>query len=153
MYDAALALHSWLRWAILLLGFLAVTRAVSGRSRGTWTSADDRVGMLLTRALELQMLIGLILYFGLSPISHEGMLNIGAAMANSSLRFWTVEHPFGMVLGIALAHIGQSRIRKTGDGVKKHRTALIFYTLALVVILLTIPWPGRLVGRPLFRGL
>lgn len=151
MYDAALLLHSWLRWIVLLLGFMAVARAVAGRSTGNWTSTDDRIGALFTRALDLQMLVGLILYFALSPITHEGMRAMGAAMGNSSLRFWTIEHPFGMVVAIALAHIGLKRVQKTIDGVRKHRTALVFYTLSLIVILLTIPWPGRPIGRPLFR--
>jgi len=151
MYDAALLLHSWLRWIILLLGFMAVARAVAGRSTGKWTSTDDRIGALFTRALDLQMLVGLILYFVLSPITHEGMRHMGDAMSNPSLRFWTIEHPFGMVIAIALAHIGLKRIQASSDGVRKHRTALVFYTLSLIVILLTIPWPGRPVGRPLFR--
>ena len=73
-------------------------------------------------------------------------------MANTGLRFWTVEHPFGMLIGVALAHIGRGRIRKTRDAVRKHRTALIFFTLALIVIVISIPWPGRpIIGRPLFR--
>jgi len=58
-------------------------------------------------ALDLQMLIGLILYFALSPITGEGIRHIGTAMGNAGLRFWTVEHPFGMVIGLALAHIGR----------------------------------------------
>ena len=28
MYDSALALHSWLRWVVLLLGLIAIARAV-----------------------------------------------------------------------------------------------------------------------------
>ncbi|MEO7273876.1 MAG: hypothetical protein ABIX28_11085, partial [Vicinamibacterales bacterium] len=81
-----------------------------------------------------------------------GMSDMGAAMANPGLRFWTVEHPFGMFLAIALAHIGRVRIRKGTDAVRRHRTALIFFTIALILIVLSTPWPGReLIGRPMFR--
>jgi hypothetical protein len=151
MYDIALSLHSWLRWAVLLLGLLAIARAVAGRSSGRWTAADNRVGAAFAGALDLQMLVGLILYFALSPITRETMRDMGAAMANSSLRFWAVEHPFGMLAGLVLAHIGRARIRKTTDAARKHRIALIFFTLALLIILATIPWPGRPYGRALFR--
>jgi hypothetical protein len=153
MYNTALALHSLLRWVVLLLGLLAIARAISGRSsRRPWTRADERAGLFFTSALDLQMLIGLILYFALSPITGEGIRHIGAAMGNAGLRFWTVEHPFGMLIGITLAHICRGRISKTTDAVRRHRTALIFFTLALIVILLSIPWPGRpIVGRPLLR--
>ena len=153
MYDAALYAHSWLRWIILLLGLVVVARAISGRSSGRrWTAADDRLGAAFTGALNLQMLIGLTVYFALSPITKEGIRDIGGAMANTGLRFWTVEHPVGMIAAIAVAHIGRGRIRKTSDAVRRHRTALIFFTIALILIVISIPWPGRpIIGRPLFR--
>jgi hypothetical protein len=36
--------------------------------------------------------------------------------------------------------------------VRRHKLAAIFFGLALVAILATIPWPGMPAGRPLFRG-
>jgi hypothetical protein len=44
-------------------------------------------------------------------------------------------------------------VKKTTAAAQRHKTALIFYALALVIILLSIPWPGTPAGRPLFRGL
>ena len=42
MYDALLVAHSWVRWAVLLLGLYAFVRAASGRfTRRPWTPADD----------------------------------------------------------------------------------------------------------------
>jgi hypothetical protein len=153
MYDAALHAHSWLRWLALLLGLLAVARALSGRSSGRrWSRGDDLIGASFTGVLDLQMLIGLVMYFALSPITKEGMRDMGAAMANTGLRFWTVEHPFGMFLALAVAHIGRGRIRKASDATRRHRTALVFFTIALILIVISIPWPGRaIIGRPLFR--
>ena len=153
MYDVALHAHSWLRWLALLVGLAAVARAFSGRSsRRPWTKGDDRLGASFTGLLDLQLLLGLVMYFALSPITKEGMRDMGAAMANTGLRFWTVEHPFGMFLAIAVAHIGRGRIRKTSDAVRRHRTALVFFTIALILIVISIPWPGRaIIGRPLFR--
>jgi len=153
MYDAALVLHSSLRWLVLLLGLVAIARAIAGRSSGRpWSRADDLVSASFIGMLDLQMLIGLVLYFALSPITSTGMQDLGGAMGNTGLRFWTIEHPFGMIVAIALAHVGRARIRKAGDAVRQHRTALIFFTLALLVILITIPRPGRAaIGRPLLR--
>jgi membrane-anchored protein YejM (alkaline phosphatase superfamily) len=153
MYNAALALHSALRWVILLLLLLAIVRAILGLVAGRpWTRGDTVVSAFFVRTLDLQMLIGLIIYFALSPITWEGMRHIGDAMGNAGLRFFTVEHPVGMVIAITLAHIGERRIREATDATRRHRTALIFFTLALIAILATIPWPGRpVVGRPLLR--
>src|SRR5436190_21809249 len=121
MYDAALHAHSWLRWLVLLVGLVAVARAFSGRSSGrAWSRADDRLGAAFTGLLDLQLLIGLAMYFALSPITTAGMRDIGGAMANTGLRFWTVEHPFGMIVAIVLAHIARVRIRQTRAAVRRH---------------------------------
>jgi hypothetical protein len=153
MYNFALATHSVLRWILLLLGLLALARAASGVVSGrSWMRADDRGFGLLIRALDLQMLIGLIIYFGLSPLTWEGMRHIGAAMGNTGLRFFTIEHPVGMIIAITLAHVAERKIRTTTDAGRRHRLALIFLSLAFLVMVVSIPWPGRpVVGRPAFR--
>jgi hypothetical protein len=56
-----------------------------------------------------------------------------------------------MVLAVALAHIGRSRVHKTGDDTRRHRLVAIFFTLALIAILASIPWPTLAHGRPLIR--
>lgn len=152
MYTTIILLHSLLRWVVLATGVFAVVRGISGwRSGRQWTRADDRAARWFTSALDLQMLLGLLLYFWLSPITTAALLDFGSVMGNGGLRFWAIEHPFGMIVGIALAHIGRGRLRKIGADARRHRTAAIFFTLSLLVILASIPWPGSAQGRPLFR--
>lgn len=151
MYPSVLLLHSWLRWAVVLAGLFALYRGIGGWA-GTraWSRVDDRAGFWFAMSLDLQMLIGLLLYFFLSPFTTEALNDFGAAMKNPGLRFWAVEHVFGMVLAIALAHIGQARVRKATAS-RKHRVAAIFFGLALLAVLASIPWPGMPNGRELFR--
>jgi hypothetical protein len=152
MYTLMLVLHSWLRWAVLIAGIVAAARGLAGWLRGQrWTRADDTIGGIFVGTLDLQFLVGLLLYLVLSPITAEALRDFGSVMANSGLRFWAVEHPFGMLLGVALAHIGRVRAKKAPDGPPRHRTAAIFYALALILILVSLPWPGGPQGRPLFR--
>jgi hypothetical protein len=91
-----------------------------------------------------------VLYFFLSPITTLALSDFGAAMKNPGLRFWAVEHAFGMFLAVALAHVGRVRTRKAGS-LRRHRVAAIFFGLSLLLILLSIPWPGTANGRPLVR--
>lgn len=72
-------------------------------------------------------------------------------MKDSVSRFWAVEHMMMMIIAVALAHIGSGRIRKGADDQAKHRAAAIFFTIAFVVIMASIPWSG-INARPLFRG-
>lgn len=141
MYGLVLLVHSWLRWAVLAAGIAA---AFGGRSR------EDTGGKWFVILLDLQIVLGLLLYFVLSPYTKTAMADFGAAMGNSQLRFFAVEHLFGMLIGTALAHIGRKKIRNAPIE-RRGRLALIFYGLAMVAILLSIPWPGMPAGRPLFR--
>src|SRR6266540_474783 len=152
MYAAFLLVHSTLRWVVLALALVALVRAIGGVARQRdWLPADQSVGAWFTGSLDLQMLLGLVLYFFLSPFTREAFGDFGAAMRNAPLRFFAVEHLTGMIVAIALAHVGRARTKKVGDAQSRHKSALIFYGLAVVVMLLSIPWPGTPGGRPLFR--
>ena len=153
MYTTVMFLHSLVRWAVIGTGVIAVVRGVSGsRSGRPWTLADDRSALWFTTALDLQMVLGLLLYFWLSPITTAALQDFGGAMSNSGLRFWAVEHVFGMIVGITLAHVGRGRLKRITQDAKRHRTAAIFFTLALLIIAASIPWPGSPNARPLLRG-
>jgi hypothetical protein len=153
MYAAFLMIHSLVRWVVLVLALVAVARAIAGLSgRRDWLNADQSIGAWFTGSLDLQMLLGLVLYIFLSPFTHEAFGDFGAAMRNPPLRFFAVEHLTGMIIAVALAHIGRARTKKLSEPAQRHKAALIFYALALVVMLGSIPWPGMPAGRPYFRG-
>jgi hypothetical protein len=154
MYDLLLFAHSWLRWLVLLAVLMAVARAAAGvSSRRPWMPVDDRAGMWTTASLDLQMLIGIVLYGFLSPVTKSAFVDMAAAMRAAPIRFFAVEHPVGTIVAIALAHIGRARVRTAATSEAKHKTALIFFGLALLVLLLSIPWPVGPGARSLFRGL
>jgi hypothetical protein len=151
MYSAVLIVHSWLRWVVIVAGLYAALRGLLGGSRhASWTPADDRAGFWFVMFLDLQLTIGLVLYLFLSPFASAALHDIGGAMKDPILRFWAVEHVFGMLIGVALAHVGRVRARRT-DSLRRHRVAAIFYGLALIAILVSIPWPGSAHARPLLR--
>jgi cell division protein FtsW (lipid II flippase) len=151
MYTAMLAVHSWVRWAVVIAGVVAVVRAIAGASgRRPWTPADDKAGLWFTITLDAQILIGLFLYFVLSPFTTDALRDFGAAMRTPALRFWAVEHVFGVLVGVILAHIGRVRIRRAASS-RRHTIALIFFGIALLAVLVSIPWPGTPNGRPWLR--
>ena len=154
MYPVALFAHSWLRWVVLTLAVVAVVRALRGRSaRAAWQSTDDAVGRWLVIALDVQVLIGLTLSFVLSPMTAGFWSDISGGMANAPLRFMALEHLVSMLIATALVHVGRVRVRKRRDSSARHTQSLIFNGLALVVMLLSIPWPFARVAAPLLRGL
>ena len=149
MFPALLVIHSLLRWVVIATGLAAAGRGIAGWGSDRRSPGDARSGRWFIIALDLQFVIGLALYLWFSPTVRAATTDVGAAMGDSRLRFFLVEHALGMIVAIALAHIGSVRIRKASDARKQHRTAAIFFGLALLLVLLSIPWPGMPAARPL----
>lgn len=147
MYNIVLVLHNLLRWAVLALAVVALWRAYRGwLGKHEWGQADRRAGLLFTIALDVQFLLGLALLF-LSPLVRAALADLGAAMAGSEeIRFLVMEHVPVMLGALVVAHGAAVMARRANPGPAAHRLAALGYTLALVMILLAIPW-----WRPLLR--
>jgi len=151
MYVALLFIHSWLRYAVLGAGVWLLIASLRGRQRGVaWTQAIERIHVGFLAVLDTQLLLGLVLYFVLSPITAAARADWGVAMKEPTLRFFGVEHIATMLLAIAVAHIGRARSKRRQDGTR-YRSVLITQCVWLVLTLLAIPWPGLDIARPLFR--
>jgi hypothetical protein len=106
------------------------------------------VGVFFTSAMDLQLLLGLLLYIFFSPLTTSAFRDFSTAMGNDVMRFFTVEHVFFMVLAIVFAHLGSAFSKRAEEPAKKHRTAALWFGLSLILLLLGMPWM-----RPLLPGL
>jgi len=148
MYPIVLAIHNIVRWVVVIVGIIAVVRGLIGWfGKREWSSTDRTMGMLFTSAIDIQLLVGLILYVFLSPITKSMFQNLSQAMSNAGMRFFGLEHAFYMIIAVVLAHIGSALSKKASEPVAKHRAAAIWFGLALILILLGMPWM-----RPLLPG-
>jgi heme A synthase len=147
LYPQLLAVHGWMRWIVLLAAITAILVAVSGWS-GTKPAGTNlrRWSVIFVAAIDLNFLLGLILYFGASPITRAALHNFGEAMKQAEPRFFAVEHTTLMFLAVVCAHVGGALSRKGRTDAKKYRGAAIAFTLSLLLMLGGIPW-----WRPLFR--
>lgn len=151
-YVTVLALHSLLRWGALGAVIARFARALAARG-GAFTALDRRLGFAVMILLDLQLLLGLALYTGLSPAVNAAKMDMGAAMKDPYLRFWMVEHGVAMVLAIGLAHVGNVLVKRAADDARKHKSAAIFTGIVLLLLLAAMPWPFRsVIGRPLMPG-
>lgn len=100
-------------------------------------------------SFDIQLLFGMILYmtnwFGYLK---QGMSTV---MKDPTIRFFTIEHALMMLVAWALVHISRSAVKRATTDLSKHRKSLIFAALALLIVLISIPWPFRDVARPLFH--
>ena len=102
------------------------------------------LGLFFTSAMDVQLLLGIVLYFGgsrgLEAIKSIGMKEV---MGNSFHRFFAVEHITMMLIAIVLVHIGKAKSKKAATEVAKHKSAFWFYLIALLIMLAAIPWPFK----------
>ena len=149
MLTLLLTLHSLIRWVAIVLGLMAIFRAVTGMSKGAWEETDGKLGRLFAVSLDVQMLLGILMYLFFSTITTSAFESMGSAMGNSVTRFWIVEHPTMMIAALALAHVGVARSRKATEPKAKHRAGLIFVGIAMLLILVGSPWPFSTAARPI----
>jgi hypothetical protein len=141
MYTGFLHLHDTLRWLLLLSLVTTLVKYLMGwLGNQRWNKADNLMGVIFTSLMDLQLLAGLVLYFFLSPITKLALSDFGAAMKNADLRFYAVEHFLMMLVAVVLVHIGRAKSKKATSDVSKFKTAILFYSLALVIMLAAIPW-------------
>jgi hypothetical protein len=151
MYTIVLTIHSWIRWIALIAGIAATVTAASDKFASTRPGRADLWGLVLMMVLDIQMLLGLLLYLVLSPSTIVAMQDFGAAMRNPPLRFFAVEHLVLMLGAVILAHVGRVLARKAATPEAKRVRLMFAFGFATVLMLLGIPWPGMTSGRPLFR--
>lgn len=137
-------LHSGLRWIVLILALLAIVKAFMGmQKKSTFTNSDNKIGLMLISFMDIQLIIGLVLYvFG--PLGFKNIQNMGGeVMKNPYTQFFAMEHLVGMLIAIVVFHIGRSKSKKAIDDASKHKKAFIFYLIGLLIILASIPWPFK----------
>ncbi|HMK02705.1 MAG TPA: hypothetical protein VK489_00880 [Ferruginibacter sp.] len=141
-----LPIHNLLRWAVLLFGLWAVISAISGvLGKRIYTGRDNKAGMLFMIFCDIQLLIGLVLYF--NGVWFEKVKNgMGAVMKDPIERFFAVEHALMMIIAWLLAHVGRSMVKRADTDAQKHKRALICFGIAFAIIIAMIPWPFRIPG-------
>lgn len=145
-YSLLVHLHSIGRWIVLLLLLIAIFNSLVAGKR-PWIRTDARTGTILVIFADLMLLLGLaIWYFGPKGYKYIESMGLSGVMKNSMTRFFAVEHLVMMLIAIILIHIGKVQGRKPISDRAKHRRTLIFYLLALIIILAAIPWPFRQAG-------
>ncbi|HTO16008.1 MAG TPA: hypothetical protein VLZ83_09560 [Edaphocola sp.] len=152
MTTGMLHLHSTLRYLIVFVAIWAIFKAMSGMNgKKAFTKADQKPGLLYLIGMDLQLVIGLVLYFmgnwGYKIISNGGMAEVvgDGKVVN---RFFVMEHPIGMILALILVHLGYAATKKTSNtDQQKFKKSFWMYLISFILIIAFVPWPFRELGR------
>jgi hypothetical protein len=143
MYTGLLHLHNILRWVILILLMVNVYRHLTA-SVQPYGEKDRKLGLFLMIAAHTMLVLGLFQYFfggvGYNAFKEAGFATV---MKDRVTRYWAVEHIGGMLVAIVLITLGYGVRKKQTSDLAKHRLALIYYVIALLLVLASMPWPWR----------
>ncbi len=145
MHQTINALHSYNRYLILVALVLVLYRSWTGwQGRKPFEKFDNTASVALLGLAHLQLLLGLIQYFGTSTIVQSAMADMGAAMKNSWLRYFAVEHILMMVIAIACIQVGRTLSKKAADDNVKHKKLAIWTTVATLLMVASLASKGLL---------
>jgi len=150
MYSILLTAHSIIRWLVLLSLIFAIYRSWhSYYYKSIFTRKDDAIRHWTATIAHVQLMLGIILYSQSSMVKYyfsTGGLSSGEPF------FFGVIHILLMLIAIVVITLGSAKAKRKIIDTEKFRTMLIWYSIALVIILIAIPWPfSPLSHRPLLR--
>lgn len=155
METGLLHLHNLLRWVILVLLLLSMYKAYMGsKSNKAFAASDKKTWLFTMIAAHTTLLLGLYQWtlgrFGLfTYVKPEGV----SMMKDPTLRFFQMEHPVMMILSVVFITLGYGMAKRAVADEEKYKKAFRYFLIAMLLILLAIPWPFREIGRPLFPGM
>lgn len=152
MYQILLFFHNLVRWLVLVSLLYALYRAYKGyASKAAFSATDNAVRHWTATIAHIQLLIGMVLYFR-SPLIHYFRTNTKEAMRNPDLAFFGLVHSSLMLAAIVVITIGSARARRQPTDRLKFKTMMAWFSVALLIIFLAIPWPfSPFANRPYFR--
>lgn len=150
-YQIVIFAHSWLRWAVLLSGCGVVGIAITRwRTRREWDVVAQRWALAFLISSAALTVTGFFLYFFITPWVSALVSFPSQVVGARGMRFWAVDHTAATVASMALTYFGWLRIANAAAGAKA-RVASLWFGAAMLLILLSMPWPFLKFGRPLFR--
>ena len=156
MDKGLLDLHNVLRWVIFIVLLASIITAYNGwRGKKPFTPGAKKIWLFTLIFSHVNFLVGLYqMLWGRFGILVVDLPEGESVMKNKFFRFFWVEHPVFMIISIVLITIGYGMAKKPVPDETKYKKAFWFFVIALLMILVAMPWPFReIIGRPLLPGI
>ena len=139
IYIALRHIHSGIRWILLFILIWSIINSLMKLAgKKEFSMFDQKLGAYTVMWAHIQLLFGIVLYF-ISP----KVVFQASSMKNQLLRFYLIEHIGIMIIAVILITMGYIKAKKAANTTKKFRLFAIYDIIALIFILLAIPWPWR----------
>ena len=151
MFLILLSLHSLFRWLTVISLLVSIMISIRGICYRTLFSRKENFIRHSTATIaHVQLFIGILLY---TKSPQTRYFFSGDTIGFGEPGFFAVIHMSLMLLAIIFITLGSAFAKRKNRPIDKYRTMLLWFCLALIMILVAIPWPfSPLAQRPLFRS-
>lgn len=132
--------HAGIRWVLLILLVIAVLKAYSKRRGGSVYPGKDPLFKATWIVAVLQLCIGAGLYFTLYFFLKNGG-DYSQLPLTESMTSYSLPRVIGILVTTMLVTTGYFRAKRQQELNKGWKTIGLFYLLAIVTLLVSIPWP------------
>ena len=140
MADLVLLFHSYFRWIVLFLFLDSFLFLIISLKNKNFSKIFKLLHKITSIAMSIQFLIGILLY-SVSPVVASALENMGKAMKDKELRYFSVEHTVTMILALGLFHASNAKIKKDEISFEnKYKFIVSSYVILVVFFSIGIPW-------------
>jgi hypothetical protein len=152
MYSYLLIIHSYLRWLVLasiLIGLLFII--IKRSKKAIYTTKDYQLFKVIKNVFNLQFLVGILLLTQ-SPMVKAFWSEVSQAVKWREIRFFGLEHPFMMILGVLLLNIFTDKTKEKIGTNNAFNYLFVSYLIILFILFVSIPWSfSPFTARPNLR--
>lgn len=132
------SLHVIVSGAFVVIAAWVIVRSSRGMLNNVpYTSLDKYLSYGFMILLYFQLVFGLIIFAG--PVSFDNYSSVQeGTLKLVSKRFWPIEHIVLMLFALFIANIGLIFSSQTVDSREKHRKVLIYYSIAVAMIVISL---------------
>lgn len=143
MAKAVTSFHSGWRYIILIVMVLAIIFArQTAKGKKPFIGQTKKFGMFTLIAADIQLVLGLVLYFFfLAAQTNFKLGKLKDQIEVPMFRTIAVDHVVGMLIALILIHIGYAKAKKALNDVDAGKKQFTYFLIALIIILVSIPWP------------
>lgn len=153
MFSTLLAFHSVFRWIVLFALFITFAILYSNKQYNKpFSKTNYKWLQWVCIILNLQLILGILL-FSKSQLVLLFWENFQETVKLRQPRFFGLEHPSMMLLGIVLFNYFTFKIRTKINTIQGNSYFLNRFYIILIILLSSIPWAfSPLTSRPNFRS-
>ncbi len=140
MYSIILQAHHWIAFiALALLAYATINGAIGSNSEKVFDDSHRKINLFALISTHTMLLLGIVLLI-ISPVAQNAFADMGVAMKDGAVRKAVVEHPFMNIIAAVLVTIGNAKSKKAIGNGRKFKVSMIFFGLALILILSRLPF-------------